>query len=57
MVVLEKKIQRQPPEGFSWEFLEISKNTFFTEHLQTTASEVCYVWYILKVMIELKYIR
>ena len=39
MVVLEKKIQRQPPEGFSWEFLEISKNTFFTEHLQTTASE------------------
>ena len=21
---------------FSWEFCEISKNTFFTEHLQTT---------------------
>ena len=25
---------------FSCEFCEISKNTFFTEHLQTTASEV-----------------
>ena len=23
---------------FSWEFWEISKNTFFTEHLWTTAS-------------------
>ena len=25
---------------FSWEFCEISKNTFFTEHLRTTASGV-----------------
>ena len=25
---------------FSHEFCEISKNTFFTEHLRTTASEV-----------------
>ena len=24
---------------FSWEFCEISKNIFFTEHLRTTASE------------------
>ena len=24
---------------FSYEFCEISKNTFFTEHLRTTASE------------------
>ena len=24
---------------FSWELCEISKNTFFTEHLWTTASE------------------
>ena len=47
MVVLEKKIQRQPPEGFSWEFLEISKNTFFTEHLQTTASEKDLVFWAL----------
>ena len=25
---------------FSYEFCEISKNTFFTEHLRTTASEL-----------------
>ena len=25
---------------FSWEFCEISKNTFFTEHLWTTASGI-----------------
>ena len=28
-------MQKQPPE----EFWEISRNTFFTEHLRTTASE------------------
>ena len=39
MVVLERKIQRQPLKVFSFEFTEISKNTFFTEHLRTTASE------------------
>ena len=27
-------------QGFSCEFYEIFKNTFFTEHLQTTASKV-----------------
>ena len=26
---------------FSWEFRETSKNTFFTEHVRTTAS-VCF---------------
>ena len=26
---------------FSWEFCEIFKDTFFTEHLWTTASEYC----------------
>ena len=30
-------------QTFSCEFCEISKNTFFTEHLQTTAS----VWFCL----------
>ena len=29
---------------FSCKFCEISKNTFFTEHLWTTASNVCFVW-------------
>ena len=29
----------QQPEVFSCEFCGISKNTFFTEHLQTTAPE------------------
>ena len=24
---------------FSWEFCDISKNSFFTEHLRTTASD------------------
>ena len=38
MVVLERKIQRQPLEMFPCEFCKISKNTFFTEHLRTTAS-------------------
>ena len=28
-----------PAQVFSCEFSEISKNTFFTEHLRTTASE------------------
>ena len=39
MVVLKRKIQMQQPEVFSCEFCGISKNNFFTEHLQTTASE------------------
>ena len=28
------------PQVFSCEFCEISKNTFFTEHLRTTASDI-----------------
>ena len=28
---------------FSCEFYEISKNTFFTEHLRVTASELCQI--------------
>ena len=27
-------------QAFSWEFREISKNAFFTEHLRATASEM-----------------
>ena len=30
-----------PTQVFSCEFCEISKNTFFTEHLPVTASGVC----------------
>ena len=30
--------KKTPAEVFSCEFCEISKNTFFTEHLRTTAS-------------------
>ena len=33
-----KNSQKQPLEVFSCEFCEISKNTFFTEHLWMTAS-------------------
>ena len=29
---------------FSCEFCEISKNTFFTEHLRATASEFCKIY-------------
>ena len=32
---------------FSCEFCEISKKTFFTEHLRTTASDKTYILYVL----------
>ena len=31
-------------QGFSCEFCEISKNTFFTEHLQETAPYTIFNW-------------
>ena len=45
---------------FSYEFCEISKNTFFTEHLWTTASKYVYmkVYFIpgkTKMMINLQH--
>ena len=45
-----RKIHRKTPvpealaQVFSCEFCEISKNTFFTEHLQTTASDETTTW-------------
>ena len=32
---------------FSYEFREISKNTFFTEYLRTTASVIYFNWIVL----------
>ena len=35
---------------FSSEFCKISKNTFFTKHLWTTASSVIYFWTLIRII-------
>ena len=39
---------------FSFEICEVLKNTYFEEHLRTTASGVCFCYNKLEAMIKLK---
>ena len=34
-----------PVQVFSFEFWEIFKSTYFAEHLQTAASEICFLFF------------